>query len=134
MVLNSYVFIPNSRIQIVYIDSLQCSACLSSKLIIWEEFLNNIKKLHPDFIICFIVSTDSQTEQDKLKKLLHLRSSELIMYADSDDLFVARNPIIKKSSVFTTFILDKNGQTMIFGNPIENDKVRELTYKTFKTM
>ncbi|MDE5634997.1 MAG: hypothetical protein K2I52_01655, partial [Muribaculaceae bacterium] len=124
----------SSYIQFVYVDSLQCSSCLSNKLIIWEELLEDITAIQPNFAVCIIVATSSQNDHDRLQKILRLRSSELIMYADSNNHFISQNPIIHKSKVFKTFIIDKDGQTIIFGDPTVNINVKNLTIKTFKSM
>lgn len=113
---------------IVFSDSTECSPCVLKTLFKWKEFKNKAELVNNKFAVFFIFSPPKQDE-DFLYLSLRGNALRNQMFFDNEYLFRRSNPSIPDDKAFHTFLLDKNNNVILVGNPIENEKIKELMLK-----
>jgi len=114
---------------VVYCDSIQCSPCFISGLTEWEEFicLESSKKYDISFL--FIIEprkNEINTIRYKLREI-EFKHSVLI---DDKSIFRKENPHIPEESMYHTFLLNDKNKIILVGNPIHNNSIKRIFYKT----
>ncbi|MBE6332723.1 MAG: hypothetical protein E7070_10525 [Bacteroidales bacterium] len=108
---------------VVYTDSTQCSSCFISHLSDWYEFLSLERNGH--LSVTFIIEPpksqyEETIERIKKKQFLHA------IYIDSDCQFRENNPQIPQERIYHIFLLNKDNQIELVGNPIQNSQVGKM--------
>ena len=119
---------------IIYRDSLSCSVCYVETLPYWQKLmdeLNCYSKGKLDFI--FILSP---LKKDETNLRLNLEVSEFKhpIYIDMKRNFQQENPQLPKFEELNVFLLDKNNNVIMIGDPLENKKIKELLKRKCKEM
>ena len=118
-------------IHVLYFDSLRCSSCLSNKLVRLHEFENKAKEIDSLYNICIVVSGNRSTIK-YLKRVKYYSKYLPITYVDTTDVFSKNNPKFIKSSLYESFMIDKQGNVKVLGNPISNAKIGDLLLSVLK--
>lgn len=114
---------------LVYVDSTQCSPCFIKGLYEWDDLLKleNSNKHSIEFL--FIMQPrkgDTQMLRSKLDESNFMHP----VYIDKKGVFEQSNPQIPKESMYHSFLLDRNRNIIIIGNPIRNENIKKLLLKT----
>jgi Protein of unknown function (DUF1573). len=118
--------IPQSDYKVlVYIDSIGCTSC-KLQLDGWKEFIASVSSVSVDSIpfLFFFHSKDYR----EIRYLLKTSSFDLPISIDKEDELNKLNQF-PSDIMFQTFLLDKNNNVVVLGNPIHNLAVKELYLK-----
>ena len=114
---------------VIYRDSLSCNQCYVETFSDWEKLINEYdscfnKKL--DFV--FILSPLSKNEEDLRLNILGMEFKHPI-YFDRKGSFQKANPQIPRMPMLQVFLLDKNNQVIMIGDPLANKGINQLLRK-----
>ena len=115
--------IDNNYRLVVYTDSSQCTPCFISHLSDWYELLSLERngKLNVTFII-----EPPSTQYDKTMERINNVQFFHPLYIDSNCKLRKNNPQIPNESMFHTFLLNKNNQIVLVGNPLHNNQIEKM--------
>lgn len=114
---------------VIYRDSLSCNQCYVETFPDWEKLINEYdscfnKKL--DFV--FILSPLSKNEEDLRLNILGMEFKHPI-YFDRKGSFQRSNPQIPRMPMLQVFLLDKNNQVIMIGDPLANKDINQILRK-----
>lgn len=114
---------------VVFADSAQCTPCFISHLSEWYEFLSLERegKLNVTFIIEPKTALYDETIE-RINKVQFLHP----LYIDSNYQFRKSNPKIPEESMYHVFLLNKNNQIVLVGNPLHNKQIEEMIIEITK--
>lgn len=106
---------------VVFLDSMNCSKCTIKMLFEWNELFKLEKERRVEFV--YIVSS-----KDTLGIIEAYNNSALKhgIHLDTCGVFRSRNPHVPSDAMFHTFMIDKNHQVVLVGNPIRSPQIRNL--------
>lgn len=106
---------------VVYMDTSECTTCQISRLYEWNGLMKAMDTV--DFI--FIVESDT-VKMNELK--FEVASCGLLneVYLDTAFVFRNHNTFLPDDTRLHTFLLDKDGCIIVVGNPLYNQRLREL--------
>lgn len=114
-------------IHVLWLDSANCSSCISNKTVLWNDFEKKAQKICPGYKFCTVISGD-KSKKKMIEKIQYYSVSSIPIYIDTADVFIKYNPIIKKSQYFNCFLMDRCGKIKIIGNPTINAKIEPLIF------
>ncbi len=97
-----------------------CSVCIS-ELSIWKEWV--IKDSCSVQFLFFFHSTDSLRLDYIIKNYFNI---EYPLIYDKESKYLSINDIKKDDKMFQTFLLDKDNNVLLVGNPLLNKKLADL--------
>ena len=111
---------------VIFSNSTGCSSCAVNRLSKWNEFLNfeRENKLGLIFIL-----NPAKVEYNDVVNAYSSSGIEHSVLIDTCGVFLEENPQIPRNRTFHTFLMDSNGNVLLVGNPIGNQKIRDLMYK-----
>lgn len=107
-----------------YINERACAPCTVKGLAVWNELLY----MNHSFSSAFIIEAPSY-RIPSLRKSYMESGLDHPVYIDTCHAFMNANPHITDNALFHTFLLDENDSIKIIGNPIRNEKIKELYKK-----
>ena len=110
---------------VVYTDSLACSTCEISKMEEWMGLINYASAFDNRLKFYFIFAPSKQDERIVRIKL-KMNYFDYPMFLDSDGKFDELNPHLPKNKAMHTFLLDKNNNVILVGNPLKNNNIMEM--------
>ena len=111
-----------------YIDSADCLSC-RLQLLEWLDFLQKADSISPQQVsFCFFIH-DKNIKHIKI--LLEADNFNYPVYIDSTDTFNKLNQFPNQEG-FQTFLLNKESEIVLIGNPNNSQKIRELYLKTIR--
>lgn len=113
---------------IVYTDSTSCNSCYIRKLENWNYLLEYAQGFNGKLKFYFIIAPKID-ELNSVKIALRSVKFNYPVILDSEDNFKKSNPNIPNNKILHTFLLDKDNNVIMVGNPVNNSEVNEL----FKT-
>lgn len=124
----------NSKLKLVlYIDSTSCNTCFVDKLYLWKDLFDFRNQFDEDLCLYFLLESSGSA----LAQITYsLRNQELNCPIRVDTLFQFSklNSHIPPSPKYHTFLLDKDNNILMVGNPMNNKKMEKLfmdvVYKT----
>lgn len=54
------------------------------------------------------------------------------IYMDTTGIFHRTNPQLPSNPMLHTFLLDENNEVLVVGNPLENEKIDRMFWRTVK--
>lgn len=108
-------------------------SCLSNKLVLWEEFETQAKKVNSFYHLTFIVEGGDFSTMELLRNISKFRGRASTFYLDSLRIFENKYPILNELSAFRSFVLDNNGKVICFGDPTTNPKLRLYFIEALKS-
>lgn len=105
---------------VTYIDSIGCTKC-KMKLSYWKKFIQEIDSLNNTKVLFFIHSN----KRDEMRLILRQESFDYPVCVDLLDSFNILNNFPNKVE-FQTVLLNRYNRVVAIGNPINNQKIREL--------
>lgn len=114
---------------VVYVDSAECTTCALSKLRFWNPLIKEArdKKIDIDYIFILAPRTESMDDINMELGITDLQSS---IYLDTAYVFKKYNPAIPKDAKYHSFLLNNKDRVVFVGNPLDNEKIKNVYYKT----
>ena len=83
--------------------------------------------------LCYIIEAGNHNRED-LINAINETYYQGDVYIDSLGVFLKHNTNIPSNRLYHTFLLDKNNNVVLVGNPLNNPYVEELLVKTVDNM
>lgn len=118
---------------VVYCDSTECSACRVSTLARYNDlfYYADISEVEFMPVILFSVSPSQLPELEK--SLLYYQFPHPI-YIDENNIFSKINPHLPADKRLHSFLLDKNNNVILVGDPTSNHDLWALYKKTINEL
>lgn len=116
---------------VVYVDSAECSSCALSKLRFWNPLIAETKDKQVDINYVFILAPKKEDMED-VDMELEITDLQSSIYVDTGFVFRKVNSFLPTENKYHTFLLDKDGNVILVGNPIDNEKLKDIYRKTIK--
>lgn len=113
---------------IVYFDSLECMSCMTNKLHGWDKLINYVNSTSKNVDFIFIFSP-SKSELGNLKVALEMQKFRYPVYIDINHDFSMNNSFIPNESLYHTFLVDKDYNIKIVGDPRRNSRLMDIFYQ-----
>ena len=113
---------------VVYVDSSQCTPCFINGLKEWNELLDLEKSKKYNIRFLFIIESRIGESTLLCRRLNDSQFTHAVLI-DKQYLFRKANPQIPKETMYHTFLLDKNSNVVLVGNPLHNEDVKKLFYR-----
>ena len=115
---------------LVYIDSSDCSVCSLNNLPYWDH-LNKIIHDETGFQLQIIpVFKPAKDYKDALLWHVKRQQNSFDIYVDTLGAFYASNSHLPDNKELHTFLLDKDNNVILVGNPIHNKELQSLYIAT----
>lgn len=113
---------------IVYIDSTECSTCRISRLQEYNDiFYRSLRDRNFKILVIF---APKKSEIQTVKMLMEYYAFPHSVYIDENNEFYNQNKaIIPEDKILHTFLVDKNNNVVLAGDPINNDQLTNLYFK-----
>ena len=114
----------------LYVDTAMCTPCIRNYL---KNASNYIQSLQNDDIelLCILQKRSTNEVQSLLKEV---DLSGISVINDINNKYLETNSLEKNAPVVNSFLLDKNNQVLLVGDPLRNMKVRDLYDERIKEM
>lgn len=106
-----------------FTDSSRCSTCVLNALSEWNALLNLERERKVQFV--FILQPQKQEIEEVIHTYYH-SGLEHPVWIDTCGTFLKNNPQIPNGRMFHTFLLDKDRKILLVGNPLANNRIREI--------
>ena len=110
---------------VVYTDSVGCTECHLS-LGEWSVKIREMKVINKNLSFIFVVNNSSELV---IRSLLNKNRFDYPVFIDHNNSFYKLNSL-KKDHRFQVFLLDRENNILLIGDPIRNDAIWELYKKT----
>ena len=113
---------------LMYVDSIGCTPC-KLRLEAWRLFIEEMDKKYPNQVgYLFYFANKKLTE---VEELLHSEEVNIPAVVDEGNMLNELNQFSANPNLHC-FLLDKNNRVKVIGNPIYNQKIKELYLSTLK--
>lgn len=110
---------------IIWYDSTQCSSCSLNYIEKWnrlfEYSVDSVRGLKP-----MIIFSPKEKDLYRFESYLRMTNFNYPIYIDYDYSFLTRNPQLLASSRQNIFLLDKNHEIVLVGDPFYNQQMWNL--------
>lgn len=115
-------------IYVIYVDSTSCSDCAINNLSEWSQldFMETNTKDERLFKYVFIISPKQHQSSHVRKTIENYAVFNDFIFLDTCKVFDKRNPNLPKNKLLHTFLLDKDRNVVLVGNPLTSTKIREM--------
>lgn len=115
--------------EIIYLDSTTCSSCAWNSMYKWNGILDSLRALRKN-VKCYFIFHPSVANRKALyiamKKRMFL---DCPIYVDTVGSFIKNNSHIPSDKTLHTFLLDRNNNIILVGDPLQNGKIENLFWK-----
>ncbi len=107
---------------VCFLDSSECTSCALKDAYRWNDYISMFESNSKQISFLYVLSTKPSRDV-----MLQIRESGFCqnIYIDTCGVFAENNPHIPNNMMFHTFLLDKNNNVVLVGNPIKNEKIRK---------
>lgn len=116
---------------IIYTAPQNCSSCGINNIHIWEKYLEYAQLFNGRLKLYFIYAP-KKSEVNKIKLALGNNPLDYPVFIDDIGEFERMNIHLPKNKELHTFLLDKNNNVIMVGNPLQSKSIEHLFYKTVK--
>jgi len=113
---------------VVFVDSTECSSCRIKDLYKYTNLYTS-SGMYKTFSLVILFSPKKSTEAS-LRRYIENMSFTFPVSIDAGRSFLSDNPNIPRRKEFHTFLTDKNNIPVFVGDPLLNDDMSALFYKT----
>ena len=113
---------------VVYADSIGCTSCAINRINLWDGFIDYAERFNDQLKFHFIFSP-TKKDLNSIKLAIANSTLDNPIVLDTLGEFEALNPHLPKNRALHTFLLDKNNNVILVGNPLHNKKIEEMFYK-----
>lgn len=110
----------------MYIPSETCSTCHISKLYLADTLFNIIPS---SSLVPVIIIQPAIEQRDSIMLAIRNNWFEFPIFEDKTRQFMIENSNIPNDNLFYSFLLDKENQIIMIGDPTRNSKVMDLYIK-----
>lgn len=114
---------------VIYIDSASCSPCFVSHMYDYEE---TVAELDSVGIRTVFIFEPQKERENEVRSLLEEQACPFLSVIVRNGSFSSANPHLPSSPLLHSFLLDKENKVIVVGNPVRNDKIKELMFNTMK--
>lgn len=118
---------------VVLYDSTECSSCRVNTLDQFED-IHKLMDRRGERVTPIIIFSPASEQLRELKRDLQLRELAIPVYIDSCHLFGKINPQIPADRRLHAFLLNRNNEVVLIGNPVNNPQLWALYESTAKTL
>ncbi len=115
---------------VVLADSNSCTPCMYRSLYRWNEISESVLKARADVGFVFIFQPSKSSRVFLYHEMLQPNIFKEKVYIDTTGIFLRDNPDIPAENLYHTFVLDSDNRIVMVGNPMQNEKLKELFMKT----
>ena len=118
---------------VVLYDSTECSSCRVNRL----EQYNDISDLTDRYgvrVSPIIIFSPATAQMSELKRELRLQKLSFPIYIDSNHTFERINPCIPVDRRLHAFLLNRDNEVVLIGDPINNPALWDLYAKTINEL
>jgi hypothetical protein len=117
------------HIYVMYVDSTSCSDCAISHIGDWSQLnlLNAYKQGTLKYL--FVVAPKHSQIKHVLDIIRRDTLSSSFVYVDTTSIFERRNPNLPTNKLLHTFLVDRNWNVELVGNPIANTEIKSMLKK-----
>lgn len=111
---------------IVFVDSTYCSSCFLGQLIKYYEVNDSLTRHNGELIIVL------HPQESKIPQIETRLSHEKFPFwciMDIEGEFIRLNHAIPDNPLLHTFVVDKNNEVVLVGDPTRNEKIEELFFR-----
>ena len=117
----------NSYRILVYNDSRECSECSWKHMYLWNDYVKLCDEQNYDVGFIFIIRVDDYSKDyAKLCDVMKMIGFKSSYYIDTLGVFECVNKHIPQSDIYHTFLLDKDNNVVLVGNPIKYPNIENL--------
>lgn len=109
-----------------YMDSINCSSCLGTRLAVWQMFEKQLESLPDSCRLCFIVEGDTSTIR-LIREVEYYTQYSPAMYVDTAGVFLGQNPLVDSLRILRSFMIDSRGQVLLIGDPTRTDMTQAIS-------
>ena len=114
---------------VVYTDTAACSSCVLNKMYKWNGLLKKLE-VYGDLFQVYFIFRPLPKDIDSFYMAIRRFSSSYPIYLESLGMFERVNPQIPSDVYMHTFLLDNENNVLLVGNPIWNEKIEALFWRT----
>lgn len=120
---------------IIWFDSTECGSCRMNRLYEWENdpVMHYAQALKDRFDVILVFSPKKQDVRS-LKFALEGYDVSFPVIIDENGDMPRLNPDIPEDKRFHSFLLDKDNNVVLVGNPLGNEKLWELYKEQVRTL
>lgn len=113
---------------VVYTDSSICSTCRLKNIHFWDDILEKYTAYGDALQFCFIFAPNKE-DMRSFELVISTYSPDCPVFVDTMGIFERDNRHIPKDEALHVFLLDKDGNVLLVGEPLGNKKIDELLHK-----
>ena len=113
---------------VIYTDSVGCTSCAINQINLWDSFIDYANQFNNQLRFYFIFSPVKK-DLNSIKLAIANSMFEYPIVLDTLREFEKLNPHLPKNRSFHSFLLDKNNNVILVGNPMQNKRIEEMFYK-----
>lgn len=117
---------------IVYTDSVGCTPCLVSRMTDWKDVTQEFFFDSCRSVKLIFVFSPQQSNVQRLKEAIENSTSDWAVYIDTAYVFQQENKQIPVNNRFHTFLLNEKNEILCVGNPLYNERIREICKNIIK--
>lgn len=117
---------------VVYADATACASCEVRYLELWKPYIDKARNTE-SLSYCFILAPE---KKDSLSILASLKAYPIDhpVLLDYNQEFINLNTHLPQNKNFHTLVLDRDNTTVLVGNPIFNQNIRNMYKSTIDNM
>lgn len=117
---------------IIWLDTIQCTSCLSNKWVLWEAFEYKAMTVSSDYKLILIIDGGDSTFLPKITKIKRYGGFSSTVLVDTCRSFVRNNKILNESTAFKSILLNDSNKIIAFGDPSTNTKLESIWLSIIK--
>ncbi|MDE6521866.1 MAG: hypothetical protein K2L17_03525 [Muribaculaceae bacterium] len=125
---SSYTSMPKKKF-VVFVDSTSCSGCTISHLIDYYEINDTLRAKGAEMLV---VLNPERGQIDEVFSRLNHEKFPFWYIVDVEGEFDRNNPWIPDNKILHVFTTDEQDKIILVGNPIQNNRIKELLFKTLQ--
>lgn len=131
--MGSVNYLDKSILMVVYVDSIECTTCRAKGMFRYGDAIDLSRDSLPEFALLFIYSPKKQHLKD-IQLALELSGFDYPILMDVDGAFPRKNPHIPQDNRFHTFLLNKEREVVLVGDPSNNPTLWGLYKSTIYSL
>lgn len=111
---------------LIHIQNDYCKPCWLQGIKKWDGFVKENKNTNA----ISIISVKGE-ELAEIRRIINKQKLKIQVYADCNNSFERNNSFIPEELIYHTFLFDSSNRIRLIGNPLRNEKIRNLFEKNF---
>lgn len=116
---------PRQFYWVVYSDSVDCSTCRLTNLVRWGDFIDSVKN-STDYVGFRFIFSPAEKDMGAFMCTAGTLKLSSHIYIDSSNIFARHNRHVPNNVLYHTFLLDKDGNVLLVGDPVRNSEVNKM--------